>query len=331
MPDFRAILAKAIERRRGLFGDASTTAQRILHGAADGVPGLFIERFGPGATLIRHMGKGHGLESPCHGADTLEALGFLGVRAVYDKPFVRDRSGLGDDTDSILKDPRPLAGDALPATITISENGRPHEVRLCDGFSTGLFLDQRTTRAWVHHHCGENPGLRVLNTFAYTGAFSVAAALGGAITTTVDVSARYLDWARRNFALNDLDPQAHHFARMDTFEFLGYAARKKLRYGLIVLDPPTFAAANKRRGTSAWSAARDYPRLVREACGVLEPGGVILASTNASELIRADRLERAIREGLGAEPRWLEAPAVPADFPGVEDRAHWRLFIPAMS
>src|SRR5205823_5213751 len=78
----------------------------------------------------------------------------------------------------------------------------------------------------------------VLNTFAYTCAFSVAAAAAGASTASVDVSPRYLDWGKRNFTHNGLDPAPHRFARMDTFEFLGYAKRKQLAFDLIILDPP---------------------------------------------------------------------------------------------
>jgi 23S rRNA (cytosine1962-C5)-methyltransferase len=165
----------------------------------------------------------------------------------------------------------------------------------------------------------------VLNTFAYTGAFSVAAALGGAATTTVDVSPRYLEWAKRNFAANGLErgvaDGTHRFAKMDTFEFFAYAERKGLRYDLVVLDPPSFSAGSKKKGIPAWSSTADYARLVGGAARLLTTGGAILASTNTRELCRPGRLEREIEKGLRRAPsRRLELPPPPVDFERDEDR-----------
>ncbi|HZW07494.1 MAG TPA: class I SAM-dependent methyltransferase, partial [Phycisphaerales bacterium] len=169
----------------------------------------------------------------------------------------------------------------------------------------------------------------VLNTFAYTCAFSVAAAAGGAQTTSVDVSGRYLDWGKRNLALNGIDPERHRFARMDTFEFFAYAARKKLAYDLVILDPPSFSAGSKKDGVAPWSSVEGYARLVREAAGVLKPGGVVLASSNTVELCRDDGkgLEREIVAGLGGrKPAWVTLPAAPLDFARDRDRFAARAF-----
>ena len=130
----------------------------------------------------------------------------------------------------------------------------------------------------------------------------------------MDVSGRYLDWGKRNFAHNNLDPAAHHFARMGTFEFLAYAARKKLTYDLIILDPPTFAAGSKKKDVRAWSSLADYARLVQQAASVLNPRGTILASTNTAELCAPGRLEKEVVKGLGRPPRWHKLPAPPKDF-----------------
>jgi 23S rRNA (cytosine1962-C5)-methyltransferase len=209
------------------------------------------------------------------------------------------------------------------------------EVRLYDGLSTGLFLDQRDNRHFVHDFVAARvarglaptaPPPAVLNTFAYTCAFSVAAAVGGAVTTSVDVSARYLDWGRRNFAHNGLDPAAHWFAKMDTFEFFQYAHRKGHAYDLIVLDPPSFGSGSKKKCVRPWSAESDYPRLVAEAAALLRPRGVIFASTNTAALCRPGQLERAILKGLPRPPRWIDLPPPPADFAREADRFAARAF-----
>lgn len=336
---FSQLLAAAIDRRRDVIASGVTDAMRLFGGEADGLAGVYVDRFGPGAAMITYEGQAPASFDVAGAASAiLAATGELGVRAVYHKHFVRDRTKLGGEMPEESTDPRPCAGEPLPEAVTISEYGMKLEVRLYDGLSLGLFLDQRENRLAIRRMAeraraaraaaGNSQPLHVLNTFAYTGAFSVAAALGGVVTASVDVSARYLDWARRNFALNGLEVADHRFARMDTFEFLGYARRKGLVFDLVILDPPSFAAGNKRRGIAAWSSTEHYAKLVGAAAGVLAPGGRIFASTNTGELCRAGRLEREIRKGLGREPRWLGLPSIPKDFAGERGRFAARLFEP---
>jgi 23S rRNA (cytosine1962-C5)-methyltransferase len=309
-----------------------TQAFRAFSGAVDGVDGVFVDVYGPGATLIVYEGRAPGsFDAQREAAAVLAALAPLGVRAVYVKPFARDRSRMGGVLPTGVTSATPAAGVALPEAFTIREHLWNLEVRLFDGLSTGLFLDQRDNRLWAHtwvkeraRVSGEPP--TVLNTFAYTCAFSVAAALAGAATTSVDVSARYLDWGKRNFAHNALDPAQHRFARMDTFEFFAYARRKGLTHDLIILDPPSFAAGNRKKGVRAWSAVTDYANLVHEAAALLRPKGVVFASTNTQELCRSGRLEREVEKALGEEPRWTSLPAPPVDFARDRDRFVARAF-----
>jgi 23S rRNA (cytosine1962-C5)-methyltransferase len=292
--------------------------------------------YGEGAVLIAYEGRVprafDGIEAS---REALEALREIGVRAVYLKPFARDRSRLGGALPACVTDREPAAGEAPSEAILIHEGGGALrwtlEVRLWDGLSTGLFLDQRENRGfvarWVRDRVASGKPAAVLNTFAYTCAFSVAAAVGGASTTSVDVSGRYLDWGQRNFAHNALDVAAHRFARMDTLEFFGYAERKGLRYDLIVLDPPSFSAGSKRKGVPAWSSVSGFAGLVEGAARLLNEGGVVLASTNTQELCRPGRLEREIVKGLGGnEPRWIRLPAPPVDFASERERFAARAF-----
>lgn len=146
-------------------------------------------------------------------------------------------------------------------------------VNLHDYLDTGLFLDHRGFRRLVASSVAK--GMRVLNLFAYTGTISVAAAHAGARTTTVDLSNRYLEWARRNFAANALDVRAHEFVRADIVQWL---AQHRGRYDLIVCDPPSYSASKAMVGT--FEIERDHPALLRACIDRLADGGTLLFSTN---------------------------------------------------
>ena len=121
----------------------------------------------------------------------------------------------------------------------------------------------------------------LLNVFAYTCGFSVGTALAGAHTTSLDLSKKYLDWGRRNFALNGLDPAEHDFLYGDALDWLRRLAKKGRVFDVVVLDPPTFSQSKEQ---GAFRAERDYGRLVGAALPLLEPNGVLFASTNAARL-----------------------------------------------
>jgi 23S rRNA (guanine2445-N2)-methyltransferase / 23S rRNA (guanine2069-N7)-methyltransferase len=163
-----------------------------------------------------------------------------------------------------------------------SEQGHFHEVHegparflvnFTDYLDTGLFLDHRITR----RRLGElAKGRRFLNLFGYTGTATVYAALGGAVsTTTVDLSATYLDWARRNLEMNGIGGSRHELIQADCREWLAHA---KERYDLIFLDPPTFS--NSKRMEDTLDVQRDHVELLHQALRLLTPGGLLIFSTN---------------------------------------------------
>lgn len=337
-PDIRTHLRKAIaarrdliERLRGSSPSAEGPAFRVFSGGADGAEGIFIDIYGPGAVLIEYEGRTPkwAIINRDFAAKILEVLKPLGVTAIYRKPFARDRTKMGGDLPAIALSAKPAAGEALPEAITIRELAWKLEVQLYTGLSTGLFLDQRDNRAyvarWVKARSAGRPPA-VLNTFAYTCAFSVAAAMAGAATTSVDISPKYLDWGKRNFALNGIDPEAHRFAKMDTFEFFAYAKRKELTYDFLIIDPPSFASGSKKKGIRPFSSTADFGRLIREAASLMNPRGVIFASTNTQELCLPGRLDREITKGLGKPPRWIRLPAPPEDFARERERFAARAF-----
>ena len=157
-------------------------------------------------------------------------------------------------------------------------------------------------------------GAEVLNAFAYTCGFSVCAAKAGARTTSLDLSKKYLEWGRRNFALNDIDPAAHDFIFGDVFDWFRRLAKKQRAYDVIVLDPPTFSQSKEH---GAFRAEKDYGKLVTAALPLLKPGGVLLASTNAAGLEPESFLE-VIRDSVSDARRKIihqHYVPQPPDFP----------------
>ena len=171
-----------------------------------------------------------------------------------------------------------------------ADRGRFHEVHegparflvnFTDYLDTGLFLDHRTTRRLLGELAA---GRRFLNLFGYTGAATVYAALGGATgTTTVDLSATYLDWARRNLELNGIRGSRHELIQADCRQWL---ARARDRYDLILLDPPTFS--NSKRLEETFDVQRDHVELLRHVLRRLAPNGALIFSTNHRKF-RLDR------------------------------------------
>jgi 23S rRNA (guanine2445-N2)-methyltransferase / 23S rRNA (guanine2069-N7)-methyltransferase len=159
----------------------------------------------------------------------------------------------------------------------VAEDGLRFRVNFEDYLDTGLFLDHRLTRARLR---AAAVGKRFLNLFAYTGTATVHAVAGGArASTTVDLSATYLDWARANLELNGLAGPQHEFVRADVREWLDEAVRRGERYGLIFCDPPTFS--NSKRMEGVFDVQRDHVALIEACMSLLERDGLLIFSTNA--------------------------------------------------
>jgi 23S rRNA (cytosine1962-C5)-methyltransferase len=283
-PPMRDLLDAALKRRANLL-TPETDAVRLVDGAGDGFPGVYLETF-----------AGRWLVSTTRGGFP---RGFeRGNTPVYWKRL-----------DQHQKDaPVHVSGPVVEEPFLIRENGAAFEISFQSGYSQGIFLDQRDNRLEVRRRM--KPGLRLLNTFAYTGAFSVAAALGGAETTTLDLSQPYLDWAKRNFVHNGLDPAAHHFCKGDSFHWFRRFAKQGRTFDAIVLDPPTFSRDEKGK---VFRVESDYGELVSLALACLAPGGWLLCCTNCRKLTD----EQFDRQILGASPRRMKLThsPMPEDFP----------------
>lgn len=308
---FATRLQMALARRGGLRHRHDLTAWRALDGGGDGCPGLALDCYATAAVL--NVDQDAGLADAAVTRTARESLAQLrpfGVEAVYVKPFARDRSRLGGALPDESRSPTPRAGVTQAESLVVEEYGVRFEVRPYDGLSTGLFLEHREHRRAL----AQDPPGRVLNLFAYTCAFAMPLARAGAHVTNVDVSARYLDWGRRNTALNALPAERLRFLRRDAREFLAQSARRAdARFDLVILDPPTFGAADRRRGIPAWRAIDDYPALIRAAVELLAPGGRIFAATNTRELAADGALAALVSAALDRTPRWQPLPPWPVD------------------
>jgi 23S rRNA (cytosine1962-C5)-methyltransferase len=302
---------------RAMFREEETNAHRCWHGAAHGTAGWHLDRLGDWL-----MAVGEGGAPPGELAGTWPSE-FGQPTGIYQKSWRRDvRQASREEACPAL-----IAGTAAPPRFEILENGVRYGLSMEEGYSAGLFLDQRDNRRrLLAGHVGHAfpwlerglAGRTVLNGFAYTGGFSVCAALAGAHVTTLDLSRKYLEWARDNFRRNGLVPEAHDFVFGDCFDWMGRFARKGRRFDVVLVDPPTFSRS-KEHGD--FRAEKDFGRLAGLAASLVAPGGVLFCSTNAARVAPEEFLGM-VRAGVAAAGRSIRAlhyAPQPPDFPVSRD------------
>lgn len=318
-----AQLDAALARRKSLLDDSAIEALRLFHGRADGIDNLVVEKWG-GATAPLRPVLIVQLHQGLPGPTPEELRPFMqqwrdrfGATAVYLKHFVRDRGGTEAQIRTAHSDATPWIGEAVAEEIAVREGDFTFLVRPYDGFSVGLFLEHRDNRRRIAELAR---GRRVLNAFAYTCGFSVAATHGGAASiASVDLSKRYLEWGKRNFAANNLATDPHRFYCSDYYEFLKRSRRQNLRFDLAILDPPTFS--RRRRPAAVFELREELPRLVSETIERLDPGGLLFLATNDRQL-RLETLEATIRKAASHRRGTVTArPDLPPDFAGDPDYA----------
>ena len=293
---FETLFRQAKEKRRAYYQDDLTTAFRLFNQEGDGFGGLTVDLYGDYAVFSWYNSYVYQIRKVI--SEAFRQV-FPEVLGTYEK--IRFK-GLDYESAHVY-------GQEAPEFFTVLENGVLYQVFMNDGLMTGIFLDQHEVRGSLVD--GLAMGKSLLNMFSYTAAFSVAAAMGGASqTTSVDLAKRSRELSQAHFQANGISTDDHRFIVMDVFEYFKYAKRKGLTYDVIVLDPPSFARNKKQ----TFSVAKDYHKLISQSLEILNPGGIIIASTNAANVSRQKFTEQIDKGFAGRSYQILNKYGLPADF-----------------
>ncbi|MGX7023715.1 class I SAM-dependent rRNA methyltransferase [Vagococcus hydrophili] len=296
---FKKLLKEAINERKNYFDDAQTTAFRLLNGEGDGLGGLTIDWYDHYLVLSWYNETIYYYKSMI-----LEAIKEVlpEAKGIYEKiRFKRD-----DLEDSYF-----VEGELAEEPLIVKENGVNYATYLNEGLMTGIFLDQKEVRNYLVD--GFAAGKSLLNTFSYTGAFSVAATVGGSYeTTSVDLAKRSTEKTEEQFQVNGIDPSSQKIIVMDVFNYFKYAKKKELSFDIVVMDPPSFARNKKK----TFSVSKDYGKLTTEAVELVNRNGHLIASTNAAN-VTMDKFKSMIEKGIqetGRKFKKQEQFRLPSDF-----------------
>ena len=293
---FEALFRQAKEKRSAYYQDDLTTAFRLFNQEGDGFGGLTVDLYGDYAAFSWYNSYVYQIRKVI--SEAFRQV-FPEVLGAYEK--IRFK-GLDYESAHVY-------GQEAPDFFTVLENGVLYQVFMNDGLMTGIFLDQHEVRGSLVD--GLAMGKSLLNMFSYTAAFSVAAAMGGASqTTSVDLAKRSRELSQAHFQANGISTDDHRFIVMDVFEYFKYAKRKGLTYDVIVLDPPSFARNKKQ----TFSVAKDYHKLISQSLEILNPEGIIIASTNAANVSRQKFTEQIDKGFAGRSYQILNKYGLPADF-----------------
>jgi 23S rRNA (cytosine1962-C5)-methyltransferase len=288
---WRTRLDRTLARRRGLFDD-HTNGFRCINGEGDGWPGLVLDRYD--TTLALKLYTAAWLPR------LDDVLQLLNASLANERIVLRLSRNIQKVAEASFTrmDGQVLTGLPLTGPVIFQESGLRFEADVVRGQKTGFFLDQRENRRLVETLAR---GRSVLNAFSFSGGFSLYAARGGAASVTdLDISAHALAGAKRNFQLNQFLATvagcAHETVQADAFEWLAAAPRGK--FGLVVLDPPSFA----KREPERVGALRAYARLATLGINVLARDGILMAAS-CSAHVRAEEFFEAVRQSAAASGR----------------------------
>lgn len=297
----RIELAYHMREALGLTNNPQTTCYRLVHGEGDSLPGLVIDIYGTTAVVQCHsVGMYRSRKAIC---TALRNVYGDRVKSIFDKsggtlPY---NAGLNAQDGY-------LWGEADASSEPVLENGNRFMVNWEQGQKTGFFIDQRENRDLVRRYA---KGRTVLNTFCYTGGFSVYALAGGALQVdSVDSSELAVQLAAQNVTLNFGEKAPHQAIAQDAFDYL---RKMDDRYDLIILDPPAFAKHHKVLG----NALQGYKRLNAQAFRQIKPGG-ILFTFSCSQAVNREQFRMAVFSAAaiaGRNVRILHQLTQPADHP----------------
>lgn len=277
---FSIVFSKAINKRQEFKNNDATTAFRLFNGEGDGVGGVTVDIYGNLSVFSWYNESIYSFKE-----EIIEGFkeAYPNCVGIYEKNRFESKD---------LPETRHIWGEEAPEPLIVKENGVKVATYLNEGLMTGIFLDQKEVRGMLVD--GFASGLDVLNTFSYTGAFSVAAAMGGAKSTvSVDLAKRSLPKTKEMFEVNELSLDSNRIVVMDIFDYIRYANRKELDFDLVILDPPGFARNKKK----TFSVAKNYGELVSDVMPLIRKDGYLIASTNVANL-SFDKFKEMVEEGM---------------------------------
>ena len=299
--DFTAKIKCAIKYREDFYKDDKTTLFRVFNSDADGISGLTIDYINGFYLLTWFNTSIYKYKNEI--VDALKSITLY--KGIYQKKKFNSNEKDPDNTSDFI------CGEKAPESLIIKENNINYAIHLDDGAMIGIFLDQREVRKTIRDKYSKNKTM--LNTFSYTGAFSVASSLGGATkTTSVDLAKRSLPKTQEQFKVNNIDVDKQDIIVQDVFGYFKYAIKKQISFDLVVLDPPSFARSKK----ITFSVSKDYINLLKEAIQITNKDGVIVASTNYAGLNMMkfrDFVKKAFKD-LNLKFEILETFSLPKDF-----------------
>lgn len=283
----------AINLRKSLINADDTDSMRLVFSEGDSLPGLIVDQFNEYLS-VQFLTAGVDVRKDII-CDALEKL--VHPKGIYERSDAAARS-----LEGLAKSNRLLRGDMPPDDLIIKENGWLFYMNIADGQKSGYFLDQRENRKKVAKYC---KGKKLLDTFSYTGGFSINAIKAGANeVTSVDSSALASEYLKKNLSLNNISVDEHQVLTSDVFQFLRDAKKDSKNWDVIILDPPKLAPNRQ----SVPKAERAYKDLNMQAISLLEPGQ-LLVSFSCSGAISLDHLKQIIAwaaKDAGKELQFIE-------------------------
>jgi 23S rRNA (cytosine1962-C5)-methyltransferase len=297
---FKKLAFNAFESR-SILDKRDLDVYRIVNSEGDRLPGFTVTRFGDFLLCIQYMKEvDHIVE-----AVLPELLKLTGLKGVYKQERFRPS---GDSSSK--RDPgRKFLGEDAPLEVEVVEDGAKFLVDITAPMGVGFFPDYRNGRRLIRQLA---PGRRVLNLFSHTGAFTVAALTGGASEViSVDLSQRANTRAMKNCELNGFDRSQAKFMTEDIRKAITILARRRERFDMAIIDPPTFSKGK----SNVWSVRKDYQDLVQELLTLMEPGSIVLFTSNTAKMTM-EEFESSIAMGSWSRTlRILERISLPFDYP----------------
>lgn len=264
MLSYKQIICKAWSLRKKYIDHGTTNVYRLVNSYGDALPEVTVDVYDK--NLLVQYFKPYEKKAKDEIYSVLKEV--LQPESITEKIRLK-----GEDVKAHL-----ILGAAIPKDFVVMENSINFNISFCEGGGTGLFLDQRDNRKKIQNLA---KGKEVLNCFCYASSFSIYAILGGAVkTTNIDLSRRAIEWSKKNFLLNQLNPSTHEFIIGEACGWLRKFQKNGRIFDMIIIDPPSFSTSK----TTVFNVEKDFPQLIGSGLNILREEGILVFSTNIAKI-----------------------------------------------